>query len=105
MANANNKKKSRKKIIIFSGIGGLFVILTLLVILGSKKETVVSVQTEKIARRTITQVVTAAGKIYPEVQVNISPEVSGEIIALPVVAGHRPYLRWVGSSVSRRSGI
>lgn len=82
-----NNKKSKKKIIIFSIIGGLLIILTLLVILGSKKETVYSVQTEKAVRRTITQVVTATGKIYPEVQVVITPEVSGEIIDLPVKEG------------------
>jgi HlyD family secretion protein len=82
-----NGKKSRKKVIIFSVIGALLIVLLLLVILGSKKETITSVQTEKIARRTITQVVTATGKIYPEVQVVITPEVSGEIIQLPVKEG------------------
>src|SRR5262245_5560832 len=81
--------KSRKKVIIFSIIGALLIVLTLLVILGSKKETVVSVQTEKVARRTITQPVTATGKIYGEVQVVITPEVSGEIIELPVKEGNR----------------
>lgn len=83
MANS----KSRKKIIIISIIGGLVIVLTLLVILGSKKETVYSVQTEKVVRRSITQTVTATGKIYPEVQVVITPEVSGEIIELPVKEG------------------
>ena len=82
-----NNKKSKKKVIIFSIIGAALVILTLLVILGSKKEPVTTVQTEKVGRRTITQTVTATGKIQPEVQVAISPEVSGEIIALPVKEG------------------
>jgi HlyD family secretion protein len=81
--------KSRKKVIIFSIIGALLIVLTLLVILGSKKETVVTVQTEKVVRRSITQTVTATGKIYAEVQVVITPEVSGEIIELPVKAGNR----------------
>jgi HlyD family secretion protein len=82
-----NNKKSKKKIIIFSIIGVLVIVLTLLVILGSKKEPVYTVQTEKVARRTITQTVTATGKIYPEVQVIITPEVSGEIILLPMKEG------------------
>jgi len=82
-----NNKKSKKKVIIFSIIGAALVVLTLLVILGSKKETVYTVQTEKVGLRTITQTVTATGKIQPEVQVVISPEVSGEIIALPFKEG------------------
>jgi HlyD family secretion protein len=84
-----NNKKSKKKIVIFSIVVGLLIVLTLLVILGSKKEPVFTVQTEKAARRTITQAVTATGKIYPEVQVVITPEVSGEITELPVKEGMR----------------
>lgn len=52
-----------------------------------KKPAAVTVQTDKVTRRTITETVTANGKIYPVVQVHISPEVSGEIIALPVKEG------------------
>ncbi len=82
-----NGKKSKKKVIIFSIAGALLIVLTLLVILGSKREPVYTIQTEKVVKRSITQTVTATGKIYPEVQVTISPEVSGEIIALPVKEG------------------
>ena len=82
-------KKSKKKVIVFSVLGAVLLILALLVILGSKKEDVVSVQTEEVKSRTLTQTVLATGKIYPEVQVLISPEVSGEIIDLPVKEGMR----------------
>jgi HlyD family secretion protein len=85
MANGNGKKK--KKIIIFSIIGGALVILAALVFLGSRRETIITVQTEKVQRRTITQIVTATGKIQPETQVKINAEVSGEIIGLPVREG------------------
>src|SRR5689334_15095769 len=82
-----NSKKSKKKVIIFSIIGALLLVAVAIVVMGSRKEPVYTVQTEKVQRRTITQVVTATGKIYPEVQVVITPEVSGEITALPVKEG------------------
>jgi len=79
--------KSRK-IIIFSVIG-----LGLLTLGGfaifKKKEPVVTVQTEKVTRRTLVETVVANGKIYPVLQVHISPEVSGEIIELPVKEGQK----------------
>ncbi|MSU35411.1 MAG: efflux RND transporter periplasmic adaptor subunit [Pedosphaera sp.] len=45
------------------------------------------VQTEKVARRNVTERVTATGKVQPFLQVKISPEVAGEIIELPVKEG------------------
>ena len=84
---ANNK--SRKKLFIFGGLGLLAIILILVVVFGSKRENVITIQTEKASRRTITQVVTASGKIQPETQVKINAEVSGEIILLPVKEGQR----------------
>ncbi len=86
MANGNNKK-SKKKIIIFSIIGVVLIGLAALVFLGSKRETIVTVQTEKVVRKNITQLVSATGKIQPETQVKINAEVSGEIIDLPVKEG------------------
>lgn len=46
-----------------------------------------SVQTETADERTLTQVVTAFGRSQPEVEVTISPDVSGEIVSLPVQEG------------------
>ena len=86
---ATNGKRSKKKVIIFSIAGVVLIALTLLVILGNKREPVFTVQTEKVERRTVTQTVTATGKISPEIQVNITPEVSGEITTLPVKEGMR----------------
>ena len=83
---ANSKK--RKKILVFTVIGIVLVPLALVAIF-KKKEPVITVQTEKVARRSITELVTANGKIYPVVQVHISPEVSGEITELPVKEGQR----------------
>jgi HlyD family secretion protein len=82
-----NKKK--KRILIISIIVVLVIILVVAIIVGGRKEPVITVQTEKVARRTITQVVTASGDVEPKVLVKISPEVSGEIVLLPVVEGQK----------------
>ena len=89
MANGTKGRKSKRKIIIFSIIGVVVLVLVLLVVLGSKREIIVTVQTEKVEKRMITQVVSATGKIQPELQVKINAEVSGEIIALPVKEGQK----------------
>ena len=47
----------------------------------------ITVQTTKVSRHSLTNVVVANGQIQPVVQVTISPEVSGEIIELPVKEG------------------
>src|SRR5882724_7658728 len=83
---ANPKNKKRRRIIVFSAIGLALVGLTLVAIF-RKREPVITVQTEKVSRRTITETVVANGKIQPVLQVKISPEVSGEIIGLPVKEG------------------
>ena len=47
----------------------------------------VTVTTEKAVTKTITQLVSATGKVQPEVEVKIAPEVSGEIVKLPFREG------------------
>ncbi|MEO6693931.1 MAG: efflux RND transporter periplasmic adaptor subunit [Ignavibacteria bacterium] len=80
------KKKSRKKLLWILGLL-LTAVIIITIIVSSKKETLVTVQTEKIGRRNIIQLVTATGKIQSETEVNISAEVSGEIISLPFKEG------------------
>ncbi len=53
---------------------------------GQEKKQVVVEQVEK---RDITEIVSASGKIQPEVEVKISPDVSGEIVELNVKEGDR----------------
>ena len=70
-------------------------LLTILVLAGSgtayyflrKQEKPIIVQTEAVSRRNLTETVVANGRIQPVVQVVINPEVSGEIIDLPVKEG------------------
>ena len=85
------KKKKRNRIVWFSLLG-LLVLIVVLVIVNSGKEKAITVQTEKSAKRTITQVVQATGKVQPEFKVKVSPEVSGEIISLPFVYSSAPCL-------------
>ncbi len=54
-------------------------------IIGKEEGTKVSV--EKVSRMDITEVVTASGKVYPEIELKISPDVSGEIVQLTVQEG------------------
>lgn len=85
---ANSKGKRRKwwlialVVLLAAGGGGAWAYFR-------KKEVIVTVQTEKVARRDITEIVVANGRIQPVVQVVISPEVAGEIIELPVKEGQR----------------
>ena len=81
---ANTKK--RRKVIIFTVIGLVLVALTVTAIF-KKREVAITVQTDKVARRSLTEIVVANGKIQPVVQVVISPEVAGEITELPVKEG------------------
>src|ERR1700682_4676216 len=69
-------------------IVGVLLVLWIIVstILG-KREKPIPVTTEKAVRKTILQTVSATGKVQPEVEVKISPEVAGEIIELPVEDG------------------
>ena len=83
----NNKaKKKRKRLFWIIGII-LLLIIIISVIMSGKKEKLIEVQTEKIGKRNITQIVTGTGKIQAEKKVDISAEVSGEIISLPFEEG------------------
>jgi HlyD family secretion protein len=85
---ANPKSRKRRKKLIFTIIVVAVGALVLLAIF-HKKPLVYTVQMDKVARRNLTEIVTASGKIEPVTQVKISPEVSGEIIELPVKEGDR----------------
>jgi HlyD family secretion protein len=85
---APSKKKKRPWWRRWYTIVGVLLVLWIIVssILG-KREKPIPVTTEKAVRKTILQTVSATGKVQPEVEVKISPEVAGEIIELPVEDG------------------
>jgi HlyD family secretion protein len=83
---AKQRRARRKKQIIFGSIG-LVVLWIAVSIIWSKREKPIPVTTERAIRKTIMQTVSATGKVQPETEVKISPEVAGEIIELPVEDG------------------
>jgi HlyD family secretion protein len=63
----------------------LFVTLKKTGVIG--KEDGLTVSAEKAAMRTIIETVNASGKVYPEIEVKVSPDISGEIVELNVNEG------------------
>lgn len=80
-----------KKTIYFL-VGGAVVLIAILIglsksgVIGNKDEGK-EVEISKVTASTIVETVSATGKIQPEIEVKISPEVSGEIILLNVKEG------------------
>jgi HlyD family secretion protein len=79
--------RKRTWIIIIS----LVAVVILLLVLKSSgvigESEAVKVSTEKIVKRSITETVNASGKVYPEIEVKVSPDISGEIVELSVLEG------------------
>ncbi len=65
--------------LVAAGLGGWWVY--------KKRQPVITVQTEVVGRRNLTELVVATGRIQPVTKVVINPEVSGEIVDLPVREG------------------
>lgn len=80
------KSNKRRNIII-----GLLVLLAIIVVVASQrgkgKDDGTKVVTEKVTKRTITETVSAAGRIFPEIEVKIASDVSGEVVELYIEEG------------------
>lgn len=71
---------------------GLVIVAIIVLVIGKKQgwfgqDFTMSVATEVVESKTITELINANGKIQPETEVKISPDVSGEIIELYVEEG------------------
>lgn len=78
--------KTTKYILI--ALGAIILVLILLRVFGiTGKPDKTQVATEKASVRSINETVSASGKIKAHVEVKISPEVSGEVVELPVKEG------------------
>jgi HlyD family secretion protein len=75
----------KKKIII--AISAIVLIVLIFIMLSGKKNMGIKVAVEKVTNQNIIEEVSASGTIYPESEVKISPDVSGEIIDLYVQEG------------------
>ena len=63
------------------------------------------VATEKAAKRNITESVSTSGKIYPETEVKVSPDFSGQVTELKVTEGDKVKKGQVLARVNNRSSI
>lgn len=82
-----SKGKSKTKWIIWSIVGlvVLLIILKMTGVLGGDKG--VKVVLETIEERDVIESVNASGKIYPETEIKIKADVSGEVVELPIEEG------------------
>src|SRR6266540_1922895 len=81
------KKRSRKRLYWLIAFAVVIIGVLVAAVASKKRDKPILVTTDKAFRKNVTQLVTATGKIQPEVEVPIAPEVSGEIIAIPVREG------------------
>ncbi|MCW3104745.1 MAG: hypothetical protein JWO09_3185 [Bacteroidetes bacterium] len=75
------------KKIIWIIVAGLAVLTVVVLLKDCSGDVSIAVTTEKVQKRNLTEMVSANGKIQPEVEVKISSDVSGEIVELFVKEG------------------
>lgn len=76
-----------KKLKWFLIIGGALLAVFVVVKMKGSGDKTEKVAVEKAAKRTIIETVNASGKVYPEIEVKISPDISGQITELNVQEG------------------
>src|SRR2546423_11103553 len=81
------KKRSRKRLYWLIALAVVVILALVAMVASKKRDKPILVTTDKAFRKNVTQLVTATGKIQPEVEVKIAPEVSGEIVEIPVKEG------------------
>lgn len=86
-APAAPKKKSRRTLYIIIAVAVVVLLGVGAGVAAKNKDKATAVTTDKAVVKTITQTVNATGKVQPETEVKIAPEVSGEVIALPLREG------------------
>lgn len=82
-----SQKNGKKNWLIFGLIGLIALLVVGMIIKNRNKEDGERVMVEEAALRTIQEQVSASGKVFPEIEVKISSDVSGEIVELYVEEG------------------
>lgn len=78
----------KKSTWIIIGVSALLILLIILSKTGAfGKAEGIKVTTELVTRRTVVEIVNASGKVYPEIEVKVSPDISGEITELNIAEG------------------
>jgi HlyD family secretion protein len=81
---ASNKKS---RLLIYVLVGVILLLIVLAIAKSKSKPKGEEVEVEQVERRTIRETVSASGKVFPEKEVKISSDVSGEIVELFVEEG------------------
>jgi len=76
----------RGKIVLFSGLG-LAIIGIGVLSAAKRRQPATEVRLEKVAKRDLTSIVTASGSIEPKKKVDVSADITGRIVDLPVREG------------------
>src|SRR5690349_952938 len=87
------------------GIAGLLVVLFIAWKVAGSKKKVEKVAIGKAVKRSIVESVSTNGKIYPETQVTISPDFSGQVTELRVAEGDTIKKGQVLASINNRGSI
>lgn len=85
--NFQQQKPKRRKIWLWVLLAVLALLIAAAVIKSKNKPKGTEVYTEKVTRRDLKETVSASGKIFPEKEIKISSDVSGEVVELYVKEG------------------
>jgi HlyD family secretion protein len=72
---------------VLIGVGALLLVLIIVKVAAGPSDDGIKVSVETSTKRTIVETVNASGKVYPEIEVKLSPDISGEIVELNVAEG------------------
>lgn len=76
-----------RRLLVFGLLALIAILIALALLKAKNRETGTEVTIETVEKRTITELVSASGRIFPKTEVKISSDVSGEIVELYIQEG------------------